>query len=301
MASPSEFQPYRKVQAGAEDELKRILERTAKQIEARIRTLKPGVGGVVRAAQLRLVLSQIRRLQQHMWNVSITPALQRRVDAAMKAGESAVEALTRVAYTALAGDAAAILLDGLRAAARSGFESDAARKKRDLSARVYKLSALHTGKVEDTIRSGLIAGLSARELAKDVYEYVSPNAKGGASYAAMRLARTEINNAFHERQIEGAGRPGVSAVKWNLSGSHKVPDECNQYADHEPYPPDEVPDKPHPNCFCYLTYVMDSPAEFRTKLENGDFDDDIARRVRENMARLGQPVGKIKPPKKGSR
>lgn len=293
--SPREFQPYRHVQGAAEKELRQVLEATAKLIQKRIAGIRPGVGGVVRAAQLRLVLAAIKRLQRQMWTNGITPAIQREIDAALEAGESAVEALTRVAYTALNDDAAEELVKGLKAAAESGLKSDAARKKRDLSQRVYKLRALHEGKVEEIVRAGLIAGLSAKELASEAYQYVSPTTKGGASYAAMRLARTEINNAFHERQIEGAKRPGVEGVKWNLSGSHKVPDECNVYAEHEPYDPDEIPDKPHPQCFCYLTYVMQPPAEFRAALERGDWDDEIARRTRENMALLGQKVGSIEP------
>ena len=295
LPSPKEFQPYRKVQGDAEKELIRILEKTAIMIQQRILRMRPGIGGVVRASQLKLVLAAIRRLQESMWSDAITPALARQIEASLKAGESAVEALTRVAYASLSEGAAEELIRGLKAAAESGLKSDAARRKRELSERVYKLRALHEGKVEEIIRSGLIAGLSARELAKEAHAYVSPNTKGGASYAAMRLARTEINNAFHERQIEGATRPGVKAVKWNLSGSHKVPDECNIYAAHKPYAPDAVPDKPHPNCFCYLTYVMESPEDFRTALENGAYDDEIARRVRENMAALGQRVGDEKP------
>lgn len=294
MASPPEFQPYRNLQADTEKALIRVLEITAKAIEKRVATLKPGIGGVVRAAQLRATLAAVRRMQRAMWVGLVDGDIERAIQAALEAGDSAVEALTAFAYTAMPKAAADALVAGLRAAAQSGLESDAARRKRELSTRVYKLAALHTGKVEDTIRAGLISGLSAKELAHDVYEYVSPTARGGASYAAMRLARTEINNAFHERQIEGAKRPGVSAVKWNLSGSHKVPDECNIYADHEPYAPDKIPEKPHPQCFCYLTYVTTPPAQFQKDLEAGKWDDEIDRRTRENMARLGQSVGKIK-------
>lgn len=295
MASPSEFQPYRKVQGSAERELARILILTARSIEARVARLKPGIGGEVRAAQLRVVLSEIKKIQRAMWRGSITPAIQRQIDDAMKAGESAVEALTRVAYTALGTDASDTLVSGLRAAAQSGFLSDAARRKKALSARVYKIESLSENKVEDIIRQGLISGLSARELAKDVYDHISPTTKGGASYSAMRLARTEINNAFHERQIAGATRPGVDAVKWNLSGSHKVPDECNVYAAHKPYAPDKVPEKPHPQCFCYLTYVISPPEEFKKELEAGKWDDELDRRTKENLARLGQPVGDVTP------
>jgi hypothetical protein len=165
---------------------------------------------------------------------------------------------------------------------------------------VYRQAAFHEDALEKKIRQGIISNLSARELAKDAYEYVSPTAKGGASYAAMRLARTEINNALHERQIAGAKRPGVRAVQWNLSGSHRVPDLCNVYAGHGGnghWAPDNIPDKPHPQCFCYLTYITQSPEAFIRKLEDGGFDDEIDRRTKENMARLGQPVGVVDKPK----
>jgi hypothetical protein len=296
--SPKEFQPYRKVQASADAEIKAILEGTAKSIQKRISMLRPGVGGVVRAAQLRLILAQVRRLQRAMWSAGITPAMNREIQAALEAGEDAVEALTRVAYGALSEPAAETLVNGFRAAAQSGFKSDAARRRKALSERVYHTRALHEGKVEEIIRQGIVSSLSAKEMAQDVYQYISPSTPGGASYAALRLARTEINNAFHERQIAGGKRPGVKAVKWNLSGSHKVPDECNLYAAHEPYDPDSVPEKPHPQCFCYLTYVTAAPGEFKKRLEAGDFDEEIARRTRENMARLGQKVGTLTPPDK---
>lgn len=289
MASPEPFQPYRQVQGKAERDLARILEATAKRIQRRIERLPIGVGGTVRAAQLRVVLAEIRRLQRLMWRNQLDPAIRAAVEAALEAGESAVEALTAVAYSALSPDVAEALVDGLRLTAQSGLRSDAARRKRALSSRVWNQQALHEGKVEDLIRQGLISGLSAKELAKDVYEHVSPSTPGGASYAAMRLARTEINNAFHERQLEGANRPGVTAVKWNLSGSHKVPDECNVYAakgGNGHWPKDGVPEKPHPQCFCYLTYVTMEPGKFAEAFQRGDFDSEIERRTREKLARL---------------
>lgn len=296
MASPQpswpEFLPYRRVQKTTEEELRKILESTAKAIERRIATLRPGVGGQVRAAQLRLVLAAVRRLLRAMWIGRINPLMARAIRDSMEAAEDAVEALTRVAYTALPEQAAESLVASLRATAQSGLKSDAARKARALSPRVYKQRALDDGRIEQIIRQGLIAGLSARELAKDVYKYVSPTAPGGSSYSAMRLARTEINNALHERQVEAAQtRPGIKAVKWNLSGSHKVPDKCNQYAargGNGHWAVDNIPDKPHPNCFCYLTYIMEDADTFRRKLESGAYDDEINRRTRENIARLSK-------------
>lgn len=286
--SPKEFQPYRRVQGEAEKELARILEAAAKAIRKRIAALPVGAGGVVRAAQLKMTLIAINKIQRAMWLTAVAGVIGRRADDAAEAGETAVETLTRVAYAALPEQAADALVRSLRLSAESGIKSDAARRKRELSRRVYKNASLTNGKIETIIRTGLVSGLSAKELADEVYKHVSPRAPGGASYSAMRLARTEINNAFHERQIAGATRPGVIAVVWNLSGSHRVPDKCNVLATQNKgeYPPDKVPDKPHPNCFCYLTYKTMGREAFKKALEGGDFDDEISRRVRENMRRL---------------
>jgi hypothetical protein len=268
--------------------MRRVLEGAARRIRQRIERAGVGIGAEIRTAQLRMVLAEIRRIIGDTWTGPILDATQAGRKAATEAAETAVEALTAVAYTALPPDVAKALTDGLGAAARSSIANAFARVPRSLSARVYHNAALARGHVERTVREGVAAGLTAKELARDVYQYVSPTTPGGMSYAAMRLARTEINNAFHERQKAGANRPGVKAVKWNLSGSHKVPDECNVYAAHKPYDKDAVPDKPHPQCFCYLTYVMMSPDEFAEALSSGSFDDELDRRTRENMARLGR-------------
>ena len=294
MPSSNPFRDYRKVQQKYDAELARILERTAKAIRARMNRLGTGIGAEIRKAQLSLVLIEIRKLQQSMWLSDVLPMVQRGRVAGMEAAEEAVETIMRPVYASLPGPVAEAIRDGLRATAASGIASDAARIPRELSTRVYRLAALHNGWVSDTIRVGLISGLSARELAQTVYRYISPTTPGGASYAAMRLARTEINNAFHERQIQGASRPGVRGAKWNLSGSHKVPDECNVFAGQNKYdmgpgvfPAGKIPDRPHPQCFCFLTYVTMTPAEFKRSLSNGDFDDELDRRTKANLRRLG--------------
>lgn len=292
--TPDPFREYRKVQAKFDSETRVVLEQAARDIQRRINRLKPGVGGRVRAAQLRLVLREIERILKRVWDVELVDILKRGRKAAMMTAEDAVEALEAVLHGALADDVASAVSDGLRLAAVAGITRDAARVPRELSSRVYKNRALTTGAVTATIRRGLVEGLSAKELAKDVYDYVSPSTPGGASYAAMRLARTEINNSFHEQQIEGAKRPGVTGVKWNLSGSHRVPDECNIYADTDQhgmgagvFPPGRVPDRPHPQCFCYLTYVTMSADEFADAMRSGSFDDEIERRTKANLKRLG--------------
>jgi hypothetical protein len=276
---------YLQVQRKYDADLDRILESTARSIQARIKRLPIGVGGQVRAAQLRLTLAEIKTIQSAMWLDGVRGNIVAGRKAAYEAAIRGAETMAAVAYASLPERVAQSLIEGLRASAMSGIASDAARIPRELSTRIYRNRDLTSGNVERTIRQGLISNLSARELARDVFKYISPTVPGGASYAAHRLARTEINNAFHERQIQGANRPGVESVIWNLSGSHPKPDECNQFAAKR-YKPNNVPAKPHPNCFCYLTYDTMSPAKFIKALENGDFDEEIDRRTKENVRRL---------------
>lgn len=135
--------------------------------------------------------------------------------------------------------------------------------------------------VNNIINSALARGASAAELAKEVRGFVDPNTPGGVRYASMRLARTELNNAFHAAQVKQAQEePWTLAVRWHLSGSHPVPDECNQYAENEHFDgggaglwkPEEVPGKPHPNCLCYTTPETDDPDVFIDKYLSGKYD-----------------------------
>jgi hypothetical protein len=295
VASPSPARNYAQLQLQFDSRLNRILERVARDIQARVARLPVGVGGDVRRAQLSLVLNEIRNVQQVMWNQEIRDTIIAGKGRAALAAEDAIQTLSNAVYASLPERVADVVRGGLKATALSGIERDVARVPRALSARVYKDFALTSGQVEATIRSGIVQGLSARELAQSVYQYISPTVPGGASYAAMRLARTEINNSFHEQQKRGGQRPGVRAVKWNLSGSHKKPDLCNVYASQNTdslgrglYKSGNVPDKPHPQCLCYLTYDTISSEDFRKALEKGNFDDELDRRINANLKRVGR-------------
>lgn len=299
MAQPARdpaFRKYLTVQQQYDNELASVLEAAARDIEAQIRKLKieKGIGSKVREAQLRITLDAIHKEMASVWSPGVSGVVLRGSKAAAKASEIAVETVSRVVYASLPGDTSAAIVRAVQAAGRSGIDALYARVPRELSARIYKDRALANGTIDRLIQQGLAQRLSARELAQTIYQYVSPTAPGGASYSAMRLARTEINNAFHNAQIAvGKTMPGVTGVKWNLSGSHPKPDVCNQYAeeDHDNlgsgvYKPENVPPKPHPHCFCFLTYVTLSTKEFKRQLEAGSFDDELRRRLQLNLDRL---------------
>jgi hypothetical protein len=149
-----------------------------------------------------------------------------------------------------------------------------------LSDRIYRNARHGVRQAERVVERGLALQRSARQIARDVKHLYDPSVPGGQSYAAMRLARTEINNAHHETTKRLAqGKPWVTGMKWNLSGSHPRPDICNELAEKDPdgigvgvYKPNNVPSKPHPNCFCYVTHQMVEDDEFLDRLASGSYD-----------------------------
>lgn len=121
---------------------------------------------------------------------------------------------------------------------------------------------------------------SGKELATTVKKQISPRTKGGISYVAQRLTRTEIAVAFHEAQIErAAASPWVKGLTWKVSPGHVPADVCDLY-NNKTFPVDEVPKIPHPNCACTLEPVLMSKEEFQAALEAGLFDAIIGRRNR---------------------
>ncbi len=171
----------------------------------------------------------------------------------------------------------------LLATARAGIDAFVARQENmmTLSQRVYRNQALSRGYVNRTINNGLLLGKSVTEIAADVKKYIDPRTPGGASYAAMRLARTEVVTAYHESsKKQFMQTPWVERVRWNLSGSHPRPDTCNEYAEdvqHRGWPagvyrPGDVPDKPHPNCLCYITPEVMDLDQYAKNFKQGKYD-----------------------------
>lgn len=172
------------------------------------------------------------------------------------------------------------------AQSRKGIDNFIARKEFNytLSQKVYRNRALSQGQVDRVINSGLILGKSAREIATDVKRFIDPRTPGGASYAAMRLGRTEVQNAMHTANIKGyQEKPWIETVMWRLSGSHDHPDLCNEYAqssnfkggDAGEWRVADIPAKPHPNCLCYTEPNADLD-KFAREFKAGKYDDYIS-------------------------
>jgi hypothetical protein len=291
MTTPNPLRGYLETQREFDIRITRLLNRVAVSLSQRIERLASSgrFSDSVRASQLRAVLLEVRREQIRVFRDMGDVIRAGQIAAALMAAEQLGQ-VTKVITASLSARAAEELISSVQTTARAGIKNLYARTSRELSSRLYDQAAWSTGKIEELIQNGIASGLSARELARDVRSFVSPSAPGGTSFVSMRLARTEINNAFHNQQIAGMDAPGVTGAKWNLSGSHPRPDECNRLAQSDQYnmgvgvfPRGKVPGKPHPQCLCYLTYVMLTPKQFVEELRKGAFDDDLRKRYKANL------------------
>lgn len=268
---------YLNAQRLTDAQIRALLRETAREAERFIATLPNTASGSVRAAQVRLAQEQVR-----MWG-EIQGAIAR-------GATNSAEAAAKLMSTFDAGYLRSIGIDMAAwersqiATARQGVINYLSRGVNGipLSQRVYNNAALATGKIDAIINSGIALGKSAREIAASVRVFISPSTPGGVSYAAMRLGRTELNNAFHRTAMDKyAATPWISNVAWRLSFSHPKPDECDELANESHYPngepghfkPADVPPKPHPQCLCYIEPVVISDDEFIDGFLAGRFDD----------------------------
>jgi len=132
------------------------------------------------------------------------------------------------------------------------------------------------------IKPGLQAGDTVKTSDGRVYTIKQPRAT--VKYNALRLARTETNQAYHRaQQISDKESDIVKGTKWNLSKSHPIYPANYSYkgyneicdyrakADHHGigpgvYPPGETP-YDHPNGLCYLTSELLEGEELINKLK----------------------------------
>lgn len=244
---------------------------------------KPGIGAEVQRAQLSSIRQQLLIVQRELW-----AEVGREVKAAgrgvAEAAAQAVDAMDRGLFASAGQRMPEGLMRAHQAYAQQVVETYFSRMQNgiSLSEQVYKSRALSQGWVDRAVNRTILQGGSWRDLMQRVLPMIDPAVPGGVSYAAKRLARTELNNAFHTTQIRVAQRnPWVTGQQWHLSRKHPKADTCDEYANEihvegeEPgvYEKGNVPAKPHPQCYCYISSVTVSEDEFFDRLLSGKYED----------------------------
>lgn len=296
MAQPEPLQRFFGAYKPTEAEMRQTLDDAAKEAERLIPKLLDRNPNSLKAAQLALILREIHKQQHAMWtdlHESMRGGMERSALAAV-AGENIIDR-----YLARAGLDMPELRASFRAQAERGFKNVLAKGFNNipLSRAVHKTEALANGWIDRQIRKALILQTDAKTLARQVRQFIDPNVKGGVSFAAFRLARTELNNAFHTVAVDRADEPWSPGMEWHLSGSHPPgppgkPEKCETYARVDNglgigvFPRGHVPRKPHPQCLCYVTQQVVGEDEFIDRLLAGEYDEHLGHQA------------KVDPPKK---
>lgn len=161
------------------------------------------------------------------------------------------------------------------------YKKDKNNKFVTLSQRLWNLENNNIKSIDIAIKTNILRGANAKELAKNIEKYVNPcnriNIKTDAvgfnqniSYNASRLARTSISHSFRETQVQQAmNNPLNIGMKWELSPSHRLRmhgkrDICDEYANQNNYglgigvfPAKDLP-LGHCNCLCN-TFEVNTP------------------------------------------
>ena len=91
----------------------------------------------------------------------------------------------------------------------------------------------------------------------------------GIDWRALRLARSELYASLQESaRLQGHDNPAVKDYIWNLTAGGVHDCVCPDLAADSPYIETEIPDYPHSNCLCYITYRLLSRTEFINDLRD---------------------------------
>jgi hypothetical protein len=219
-----------------------------------------------------------------VWNLSqlqtvindYASTLDQRVLDAMHAGihasyhdaaDSVLKSAASQAYgSVFGGEAIDAHVRGINQRAAAAFITRTGPGGIKLSDRVWKANQQWRGAVQTVVQSGVIAGQPPVQVARQIEQYLQPGVNvpykaetakrlkvpKDTSMPAMRVARTEMQNSFHEGTIVSHGSmPSYLGIRWHIApGPGHIPDVCDEYAQQGFFPKGTEPLKPHPHCFC---------------------------------------------------
>lgn len=275
---------YLAVQAKHDTKTRTALIRAALDAETEISALaqKSTFSSGVRSAQLRIVMQIVKEILNDFFKTDlklITAGSKQSARAAVTAFGETDKALLRQAFSA-SGISPESFIQGQFIQAElsvANLVSRLEKSNQPLSARVYRTRRLANTWVQREVNSAIVRNASAKEIAIRVRKSIRPNTSGGVSYAALRLGRTELNNAFHATSVALAqDRPWVEGMVWHTSQTHEttqgIVEICDRYAD-QLFEVNNVPKKPHPQCRCFVTPQVEPLEVFTRNLTAGTYND----------------------------
>lgn len=284
------LQRYLTVQAKHDIKTRTALIQAATDAYDQIQELanKPNFSNGVRSAQLRLVMLILNEVLNDFWKkqiVQISEGHKQSAKAAVGAfSETDRDFLQRAFRQSVSSKSdTESFIRGQQIQAELSVAHLVSRLEKSaqpLSSRVYRTKRMANTWVQREINSAIVRNASAQEIAKRIRKSIRPNTPGGVSYAAIRLGRTELNNAFHATSVALAqDRPWVEGMVWHTSATHEtdegIVEICDRYAD-QLFEVNNVPKKPHPQCRCFVTPQVEPLDIFTRNLTAGYYNDWIA-------------------------
>lgn len=268
----------------------RSADRVAKEL--RSLTLKTK-SSKIRKRQLE-ELEKALREEAEKFSGNLTKAMETYIEKAVNDGAGYSQAVTMDLFKK-AGLSTTKLQPMFATVNRRAVEACWARTKKGLylSDRIWNQKEAFRNTMRDIIQEAVATGQDAIKTARMLQQHVRQGYRSLAweypemmvrmagrvpedlSYAALRLARTEMTAAFGEGTVASAqASPSYKGMKWVLSHSHPVYDICDEYAAHDEglgrgvFSPGSEPYLPaHPNCICVLVPVYEEPEEFVQRLK----------------------------------
>lgn len=280
---------YLKVERSSDVKLRTALIQTAEDASTELAKLSSNqtFSAGVKSAQLRLSVAIVKEVLDDLYKKELKIITQGQKDSANVAVTAFSETDRNLLSRAFADSGTNTTVDSFISGQRyqaaisvAHLASRIHKSDQPLSIRVYKTRRLANLWVKNQLNSAIARGSSAKELSMVVRRSIRPNTPGGVAYASMRLARTEINNAFHATSVALAqDRPWVESMAWNLSKVHEIGDDdtkieiCERYARQKSFEVNNVPKKPHPNCRCFVTPEVETLEVFVRHLTAGQYKD----------------------------
>jgi len=272
---------YLTVQNRYDTKIRTALKDAADDAQERINTLasKSTFSAAVRTAQLRLAMQELKDTHKTLFG-SLLPIIKSgQKDEADAAFDGLTETDKSYIYAAVSEihDAESYLKSARQTALNNvtAVVQRITQSELPLSHRIYRTESLANRWVSNVINRSLARGDSAKDLAQSVRKHILPTTPGGTSYAALRLGRTELNNAFHATAIVSAqDRPWITGMRWYTSDTHTHdPSEICTQLNGQVFDPTSVPKKPHPQCRCFVAPEVESLAVFKQNLTAGVYRD----------------------------
>jgi len=302
-------------QAATYGQVRDVYKRAAEEIRKDITGLTPGV---LRTQHLAALQTALDKRAAEMGKEVIAATHQGIVMASAAGSEGVADVSAHMMRDVFSAPQVKRLFAGINERATLAMLARTRADGLKISDRIWRTSERARNSVRIIVEDAVARGQDSRTTARQVQQYLQPGVwtahkeetrrrlgvHKDISYEAMRLARTEMNNAFHEGMLAANQHsPGYQGIYWRLSAARVMPrpDICDDmaastlYGAAGFYPKGQEPVRPHPACLCVPVASWEGPEQFANRLrawvENPQSHPDLETWYNQDARRyMGRPM-----------